>query len=69
MLDGCQLKVGGHYNFHDSLSTYFDSALACYVTQRPHSSTEDDSVVFGQYSNSIGNEKFCYENGSDSNLK
>src|ERR1700676_703757 len=40
----------------------FDSAyltaLACYVTQRPHSSTEDDSVVFGQYSNSIGNEKF-----------
>src|SRR6202521_954794 len=36
----------------------FDSALACYVTQRPHSSTEDDSVVFVQYSNSIGNEKF-----------
>jgi hypothetical protein len=32
-------------------------ALACYATQRPHSSTEDDSVVFGQYSNSIGNEK------------
>src|ERR1700676_5155778 len=36
----------------------FDSALACYVTQRPHASTEDDSVVFwAVLSNSIGNEK------------